>query len=289
MLTPPPTLQSAFTALLDAIPPSAEVSPLLALLRKRLSVEPTNEEAAELLLETSAIMTQSQTTTEAARNDQKKFLGALQTNLKGMEKILQDAALTADGAWREKVQALQSMVRDMAQQAEQRRQRQLSGTSLVDSLTGIANRVAFDQRMRAEYSRWKRYASPLVVQLWCIDEFEAMRTKHGRAPGDMALMMVARVITNNLRETDYVARYENEHFTVLLPETPLDHTHIVAERLRNKVAANPLHHQGQPVNVTISCGYAALEEGDTVLSLLQRILAALARARATGGGGYSAG
>ena len=100
-------------------------------------------------------------------------------------------------------------------------------------------------------------------------------------------MLVARIMASSLCETDNIARYENETFAGLLPETMLDQAHAVAERLRLKVTGSRFHHQGEPLSVMISCGYAALEEGDTVPKLFQRLHEALARA--TGSGGYSAG
>ncbi|MDH3407059.1 MAG: hypothetical protein OEM48_09090 [Gammaproteobacteria bacterium] len=74
-----------------------------------------------------------------------------------------------------------------------------------------------------------------------------------------------------------------------LLETLLDDAHVVAERIRKKINISRFHHLGEEVSVTLSCGYAALEEEDTVPSLFQRVQPALARARAAGGGGYNAG
>ncbi len=208
-----------------------------------------------------------------------------------MEKILPANIQAGDAPSPELLNPLRSMVREIAQQAAEWRQllAQQGVQALSDPLTGIANRMAFEQRLRQEYARWKRYASPLVVQYWSVDEFESIRQNHGRQAADMVLMLVARIMTSSLRETDYIARYENETFAVLLPETTLDHAHVVAERLRSKVAGSRFHHQGEPVSVMISCGYVALEEGDTVPQLFQRLHEALARARASGSGGYSAG
>ena len=290
-MIPAQSLRSAFTALLDALPSSDDHQIRLAATRKRLPAEPDNNQISELLGEITTIVTHTRSTAEENRRNWEIFLMQLTLKLQQMEKILSANTQAGDAPAPERLSQLRGTVREIARQITEWRQllAQQGALAMSDPLTGIANRMAFEQRLRQEYARWKRYASPLVVQYWSVDEFESMTQRHGRQAADMALVLIARIMTNSLRETDYIARYENETFAVLLPETLLDHAHVVADRLRSKVAGSRFHHQGQPVSVMISCGYAALEEGDTVPILFQRLREALARARVTGSGGYSAG
>ena len=290
-MTPAQSLRSAFTALLDALPPSADLQIRLAAIRQRLSAEPDNNQVNELLGDITAIITHTRATAEEDRRNWEIFLIQLTLRLQQMEKIFPTNIPAGDAPAPERLNLLRNTVREISQQVTEWRQllAQQGVQALSDPLTGIANRMAFEQRLRQEYARWKRYASPLVVQYWSVDEFESITQKHGRQAADMALVLVARIMTSSLRETDYIARYENETFAVLLPETMLDRAHVVAERLRSKIAGSRFHHQGEPVSVMISCGYAALEEGDTVPQLFQRLHEALARARTAGSGGYSAG
>ena len=290
-MIPAQSLRSAFTALLDALPPSDDLQIRLAAIRQRLSAEPDNNQINELLGDITAIVTHTRSTVEEDRRNWEIFLLQLTLRLQQMEKILPANIPAGDAPAPERLNLLHNTVREIAQQVTEWRQllAQQGVQAMSDPLTGIANRLAFEQRLRQEYARWKRYASPLVVQYWSVDEFESIRQKHGRQAADMALVLVARIMTSSLRETDYIARYENETFAVLLPETMLDQAHAVAERLRSKVEGSRFHHQGEPVSVMISCGYAALEEGDTVPQLFQRLHEALVRAHGTGSGGYSAG
>jgi diguanylate cyclase len=304
-VNPTPTLRAALSTLLDALPMSAHMTPRLAALRARLAKEPDSLQVNEFLGQITTIVTETRLVSEESRHDHEVFLIQLTQRLQHMEKILQAPLPAMDGStiinpairagmdarWREHVESVRTMVQELAGRVMVLRRdlTQQGIQDLIDPLTGIANRLGFEQRLRQEYARWKRYASPLVVQMWSVDGFEFIRQHYGRLVGDMVLLRVARLISGNLRETDFVARYENENFAALLPETLLDDTHVVAERLRKKINTSRFHHQGEVVSVTLSCGYAALEEGDTVPALFQRVQQALARARAAGGGGYSAG
>ncbi|MCR4300127.1 MAG: GGDEF domain-containing protein [Sulfuricaulis sp.] len=304
-MKPNSSLRAALSALLDALSMSEHLTPRLAVLRTRLATEPDSNQTCEFLGQITMIVTEAHSVAEENRRDHDVFLIQLTESLQQMEKILQAPLPATDGSparepaipetldarWFEQAIPVRAMVQELASRVTVLRQNlaQQGFQALNDPLTGIANRLGFEQRLRQEYARWKRYASPLVAQMWCVDGYESIRLQHGRQAGDMVLLRVARLISGNLRETDFVARYENENFAVILPETLLEGTHVVAERLRKKISASRFHHQGQVVSVTLSCGYAALEEGDTVPALFQRLHQALARARTAGGGGYSAG
>ncbi|HEX9628164.1 MAG TPA: GGDEF domain-containing protein [Acidiferrobacterales bacterium] len=151
--------------------------------------------------------------------------------------------------------------------------------SLVDPLTGLPNRVAGERRLRQEYARWKRYASPLVMQLWRVDGLDAVEGEHGRQAVDRALVLMAQLLTGGLRETDYLVRHDEAVFAVLLTETALETAETVAARLRGVIADTHFHYHGTPVSITVSTGAAALTEGDTPKSLTERAEQVLATGR----------
>ncbi len=168
--------------------------------------------------------------------------------------------------------ALTVAIRDMQHKSEtlQARFEQEKTKTLRDPLTGVANRFAYEQRMRQEFSRWKRYGSPLVLQIWRLDNIAEISRNHGKTVSEKALQALAKVMEANLRETDFIARYENETFTVLLPESTIETSRLVADRIRNSLSTSLFHKGKTEIAIVVSCGYAALQEGDTIESVFHR-------------------
>ena len=154
--------------------------------------------------------------------------------------------------------------------------------ALCDSLTGIHNRLAYDERVTQEYARWKRYATPLTLLIWDVDRFKVTNDTYGHQAGDKVLRVIAKLLDGNVRETDFVARYGGEEFVVLLPETDLAGARAVAEKLRTKIEQTEFHYRNQPVRITISGGLAQFRAGDEVDTVFSRADAALYQAKATG-------
>ena len=163
-------------------------------------------------------------------------------------------------------------IRDMQHKSEtlQARFEQEQEKTLRDPLTGVANRFAYEQRMRQEFSRWKRYGSPLILQIWRLDNIAEISRNHGKTVSDKALQAFAKVMQANLRETDFIARYGNNIFAVLLPESTIEASQLVVDRIRNGLSRSLFHKGKTEIAVEVSCGYAALQEGDTVESIFHR-------------------
>ena len=107
--------------------------------------------------------------------------------------------------------------------------------SSVDPLTGVINRRGFDQRitacLRAQESR-QGECSVLFID---IDNFKKINDEHGHSVGDRILLAVAQVLKGKTRGDDIVSRFGGEEFVVVLPSTPIDKAHIVAENIRQNV------------------------------------------------------
>ncbi len=149
----------------------------------------------------------------------------------------------------------------------------------LDPLTGVANRISFDERLQEEIERFARFRNPVSVLIWDIDHFKAVNDNFGHRAGDRVLREVARCLANRLRTTDFVARFGGEEFVMLLIGTPLAEANRVAEELRNSVASLKLHFRGAPVKVTISCGITELRDGDEADAVFDRADSALYRAK----------
>lgn len=152
----------------------------------------------------------------------------------------------------------------------------------IDALTGIPNRLAFDERMQEEFKRWQRYNHSLSICIIDIDKFKNVNDVYGHKAGDKVLATVAELCDSRIRETDFFARYGGEEFVLLLPETSLDQAVILAENLRLEVEECNFHYAQKPVAITISCGLAELKQNDTQDSVFIRADEALYAAKQAG-------
>ena len=151
-----------------------------------------------------------------------------------------------------------------------------------DPLTGLHNRLAYDERVIQEFARWKRYGQSMVLMMIDIDHFKKINDSYGHKAGDKALILIANQIQNHLRESDFLARFGGEEFIVLMPETDLNSAVIAADKLLKAVEQCDFHYQNAKVGITISAGLAQLRTDDTTESLFQRADDAMYRAKQAG-------
>src|SRR2546423_1711260 len=122
----------------------------------------------------------------------------------------------------------------------------------IDSMTGLANHGAFQERLREELSRSSRSARPVSVMLIDVDYFKQYNDAFGHPSGDAVLKEVSRVLRSMVRDEDVVARYGGEEFAIILPEAAIEGAEITADRIRVAVAEAPLPSR----SVTVSIGVA---------------------------------
>ncbi|GAB4222478.1 MAG: diguanylate cyclase [Acidobacteriota bacterium] len=135
------------------------------------------------------------------------------------------------------------------------RNRELERMAMVDGLTAIPNRRAFDDDLGRRILECQRYRRPFALLMIDIDQFKNYNDTLGHAAGDSALRRIALVLKRALRGTDDVYRYGGEEFACILPETDEDGAMLVAERLRAAVEAEKIPHPGTaPGVVTVSVG-----------------------------------
>ena len=150
----------------------------------------------------------------------------------------------------------------------------LERISLIDGLTGIANRRHFDQTLEKEWRRALRHGDILSLALIDIDFFKKYNDYYGHIAGDQCLQKVGSILTESLkRASDLGARYGGEEFVILLPSTAKEGALAVAERIRSNVEALGISHEMSEVakHVTVSIGVAAIKpELDKVPSNLIR-------------------
>lgn len=163
--------------------------------------------------------------------------------------------------------------------------RNLSNT---DELTNIPNRRYFQTILRREFAHAQRFNSPFAVILIDIDYFKHYNDTFGHLNGDLALTRVATILLQNTRGIDLVARFGGEEFIILLSNTDKEGAYLVAEKLRNAVAAEEFHLAGvsnelPPEKVSISLGIAAYPTDSSGLdTLVEKADRALYAAKAAG-------
>jgi diguanylate cyclase (GGDEF)-like protein len=153
-----------------------------------------------------------------------------------------------------------------------------------DELTGVFNRRHFMELAKREFERVTRYPHPLSVILLDVDHFKRVNDTYGHSTGDQVLRLLATRCLHSLRDQDVLGRYGGEEFVILLPETDIAGAHLVAERLRLRVANAPLATQHGELMITISLGVAGRVpvEAMTLPIVLERADAALYQAKRAG-------
>lgn len=142
----------------------------------------------------------------------------------------------------------------------------LRALTLLDGLTGIANRRRFDEQLQQEWLRCSRRAKPLSVIMGDVDFFKCYNDGYGHVQGDECLRQVAKAIAGSLhRPGDLAARYGGEEFVCILPETDPEGARAVAETIQQSVATLRLPHEFSEAadHVTISLGIATAWPGES--------------------------
>lgn len=152
----------------------------------------------------------------------------------------------------------------------------------TDTLTGIPNRLAWEERLEQEIARWKRFSTPLVLLIWDVDKFKRVNDTFGHKAGDKVLCTIARSLAASIRETDFIARYGGEEFVHLMTGAELEDCVAVADKLRSKIEATGFHFRDEAVTITVSCGVTQFRDDDNAESWFERADRALYKAKQAG-------
>ena len=145
---------------------------------------------------------------------------------------------------------------------------ELAALARLDSLTGLANRRAFDEAMQHELKRAKRQHEPLCLALLDIDHFKKVNDNWSHTVGDEVLKRVAATLQTHCRDIDSLARWGGEEFVILLPDTPIAMAEEVCDRLRQQVASADYSDIVSGLTVTLSIGLAILDDKNDGKQLL---------------------
>ena len=158
--------------------------------------------------------------------------------------------------YRERVGRMRSRIRELEQESHNLHVSLQEGQRLamMDALTGIPNRAAYDVRIEQEFRRWKRFGRIVSILAWDIDRFKTINDTYGHKAGDRVLRVFGRQLAKHVRETDFVARYGGEEFVMLLVGSSPAEAHTVADKIRIEISQLGFHVRDMPVTVTASCG-----------------------------------
>ena len=157
--------------------------------------------------------------------------------------------------------------------------------ALIDALTGLHNRKAFDRKAKDLNAAFQRYGTGFSVIMLDIDFFKSFNDKYGHQTGDEVLRIVGSILHDSLKGKDFPARYGGEEFVVLLLMTPLKNACTVAEQIRKDISAKNLKviKTGESLgNITVSLGVSEINSGDTIDSVIERADKALYLAKDAG-------
>lgn len=166
--------------------------------------------------------------------------------------------------------------------------RVLSEVSSRDTLTGLYNRRYVIEKIDSEMSRAMRHGSPMAVLMLDIDHFKTINDTYGHGVGDQVLKWVGKTVKDSCRVYDVPGRYGGEEFCIVLPETKINGTTVVAERIRTKLSETAHNFGASNVVVTASIGIAGVDsetEENVTLSpaaLIERADRALYTAKRAG-------
>ncbi len=153
---------------------------------------------------------------------------------------------------------------------------------LYDALTGVYSRMAYDERIAQELARWNRYGTPFSYVILDIDHFKRINDTYGHNAGDKALKIVAQLMLQYLRQSDYVFRIGGEEFVLLLTNTPAASADTMTQKLRDGIAGSSFHFKGEPVSLTLSAGITETRPNDDFESIYERADQALYKAKHSG-------
>jgi len=165
----------------------------------------------------------------------------------------------------------------------------LRALAVRDDLTGVWNRREMFRLLNEESSRADRHCRPLSLIMLDVDAFKLVNDTYGHQAGDASLKQIARTIQDSVRSFDRVARYGGEEFAVILPETVGLDALVVAERIRARVAAQPIfigQRNGADVHIplTVSSGIATMTgaQASSVDEMIREADASLYLAKTSG-------
>jgi len=176
---------------------------------------------------------------------------------------------------------LEYTVNELQMEMEERKVaiEELEQLAITDPLTSLFNRRKFNELLAYEVERDQRYHTGLSLIMCDIDHFKQINDKFGHVAGDTALKTFTDKVTENIRDVDIFARWGGEEFMILMPNANIDNASSVAEKLRKTIEDTNVETVS---SLTVSFGVTHCNNDDTTRSFIERVDAALYKAKQMG-------
>ncbi len=135
---------------------------------------------------------------------------------------------------------------------------QLEQLAFIDPLTGLFNRRYFEEQLRSEIARLRRYGNESCIAIMDIDHFKRINDNYGHPAGDQLLIAIALLLNQHLRKVDILSRWGGEEFIILLPNTSLDAGEAVTEKIRQIIEKEQFAIGDYILQITVSFGVAQI-------------------------------
>ncbi len=151
---------------------------------------------------------------------------------------------------------------------QQSRIKELENLSTTDELTGLANRRALKSHLNRVLASAARHEETGVVAFVDMDFFKEINDQFGHDAGDQALKIVARILKENMRNTDFAARLSGDEFVFVLEKADIKQGKMKAELIRKTICGTTLPVRGKEISLSASIGIASYDKNSKINDLL---------------------
>lgn len=148
----------------------------------------------------------------------------------------------------------------------------------TDEVTGLASRAVLQSHLRQGITKFAGLQTPVSVLCVRLEGLQHFRASLGLEAASSLLRVIARSLESTLWTTDFVGRWSDDQFLIILNGCREKSMHIVRERLRHLLANNSIEWWGERHSLTVSIGEATAQVGDTLESMMERAQKSLDRA-----------
>lgn len=192
----------------------------------------------------------------------------------GLRELIGEVANETE-SMRSSVELLQEKLHESKSEVERLQQELLNARSeaLIDPLTGVFNRRGFEAQIRNLSTNPEMAGKNACFLMLDIDFFKKINDTYGHLFGDKVIRAIAEVLKAKVKGQDTVARMGGEEFAVILPDTPLQGAHVVAEHVRQLIEKGRIRRLDKDETVggiTVSVGISFCEIGGDWLAALGR-------------------
>ena len=151
---------------------------------------------------------------------------------------------------------------------QQSRIRELENLSTTDELTGLANRRGLNEHLQRVIASARRHKETGIIAFVDMDFFKKINDRYGHDTGDMALRMVAQILKDNMRNTDFAARLSGDEFVFVLEKADIKHGKERAEIIRQAICKATLSARGETIHLSASIGVTSYDSESRAVDLI---------------------